>query len=143
MRRGYAFFAIGPVLPGSVYSVPALTIGWAPSSPHSTTSRLLTICALRSSSSSTTPFFCSSASAISTMPTAPATIRVRAAMIALGLLPLQHRLGDFRRVGEVADARVDDVDAGVGQALVDLVPAGAGDFGGWLRRAIWPSSCWS
>ncbi|KAG1389110.1 hypothetical protein G6F59_015679 [Rhizopus arrhizus] len=41
------------------------------------------MCALRASSSCTTPFFCSAARAISTMPTAPATMRVRAAITAL------------------------------------------------------------
>src|SRR5690242_11986653 len=65
-----------------LYSVPVLTTAWVPRSPHSTTSRLLTIAALRSSSSSTTPRRLSWSSAISTMLTAPSTIFVRAAMIA-------------------------------------------------------------
>src|SRR5690242_1186306 len=65
------------------YSEPVLTTGWVPRSEHNTVSRLPTICALRSSSSTTTPLFCSSDNAISTMPTAPATIRVRAAITAL------------------------------------------------------------
>src|SRR5690606_40260977 len=66
------------------YREPALTTGWVLRSPHSTTSRLLTIAARRSSSRRTVPFFSSSASAISTMPTAPATIRVRAAITEIG-----------------------------------------------------------
>ena len=42
-----------------------------------------TIAALRSSSSSTVPFFARRSSAISTMPTAPSTIILRASMMAL------------------------------------------------------------
>src|SRR5215469_793915 len=67
---------------GYWYSVPALTTGCARCSPQSTTSRLETIAALRSSSRST---ICCSESwfrASCTMPTAPATMRVRAATTA-------------------------------------------------------------
>ena len=35
----------------------------------------------------------------------------------VGLLPLQHRLGDFRRVSEVADARIEHSDARIGKAV--------------------------
>src|SRR6185503_1413503 len=66
-----------------VYSVPVFTTGCVFCSLHRTTRRLLTIAALRSSSSSTTLRFDSSSSAISTMPTAPSTIRDRAATTAL------------------------------------------------------------
>jgi len=62
--------------------VPALMTGWVLRSPHSTTSRLLTICAFRSSSSSTILFFDRCSRAICTMPTAPSTISDRAAMMA-------------------------------------------------------------
>src|SRR5439155_7590276 len=65
------------------YSVPAFTMGCVSCSLHSTTSRLLTMAALRSSSRTTTERFASSASAISTMLTAPSTIIERAAMTAL------------------------------------------------------------
>src|SRR5687767_8611647 len=56
------------------YNVPAFTTGSTPFSLHSTTRRLLTIAALRSSSSDTTFLRLSSFRAISTMPTAPSTI---------------------------------------------------------------------
>src|SRR5258706_329284 len=65
------------------YSVPAFTIGCVSCSLHSTTSRLLTMAALRSSSRITTERLASSASAISTMLTAPSTIIERAAITAL------------------------------------------------------------
>src|SRR5574337_273082 len=38
-----------------------------------------------------------------------------------GLLALQHRLGDFLGIGEVADARLDHLHAGLFQAGLDLV----------------------
>src|SRR5260221_9410604 len=57
-----------------VYKVPALTIGVTSPSPHSTTSKLLTIAALRSLSSSTTLLLARSSRAICTMLTAPCTI---------------------------------------------------------------------
>src|SRR5690606_3486159 len=38
-----------------------------------------------------------------------------------GLLPLQHRLGDLGRVGQMADAGLDDTDAGLVQPLLDLL----------------------
>ncbi len=65
-----------------MYSVPVLTTGVTWLSPQSTTMRLLTMAALRSSSNSTTCFSLSSSSAISTMLTAPVTILRRAAMTA-------------------------------------------------------------
>src|SRR5215469_2469049 len=65
------------------YRVPALTTGEGGWSPQSTTIRLLTMLAVRSSSSSTTPFSLSWLRAIWTMPTAPSTIRERAATTAL------------------------------------------------------------
>jgi len=64
------------------YSDPVLTIGCVPRSPHSTTRRFETIAAFRSSSSSTMPSSARRASAIWTIPTAPSTMRVRAAMTA-------------------------------------------------------------
>ena len=39
----------------------------------------------------------------------------------LGLLPAQHGAGDFRRVGEVREPRVFDVQAGLLEALLQLV----------------------
>ena len=45
----------------------------------------------------------------------------------VGLLSPQHGLGDLRRVGEVADAHLDDLDAGDGDALGHLVGELAGD----------------
>src|SRR5450631_2007764 len=66
-----------------VYSEPAFTTGDGGWSPHSTTIRLLTMAAFRSSSRVTTPFSVSRLSAISTIPTAPSTIRERAATTAL------------------------------------------------------------
>src|SRR5450756_1831663 len=65
-----------------VYSVPVLTTGVTWLSPHSTTMRLLTMAALRSSSNSTILFLLKSSRAISTMLTAPVTILRRAAMTA-------------------------------------------------------------
>jgi hypothetical protein len=94
-----------------------LTTGWVPRSLHSTTSRLLTICALRSSSSSTTPL----AQVLErhlhhadgAVDDARAGVDDR-----LGLLALQHRAGDLGRVGEVAEARFEHLDAGHLQPLV-------------------------
>ena len=56
------------------YNEPVFNTGWAPLSPQSTTIRLLTIAALRSSSSSTIFFLLNCSSASSTIPTAPSTI---------------------------------------------------------------------
>src|SRR5262249_28659312 len=61
------------------YRLPVLTTGCARCSPQRTTSRLDTIAAFRSSSSSTMRCSESWVSASSTMLTAPATMRVRAA----------------------------------------------------------------
>ena len=47
-----------------------------------------------------------------------------------GLLPLQHRRGDLRRVGEVADAGLEHLDAGLGQPILDLALQVLGDRGG-------------
>ena len=66
-----------------VYSEPALTTADGGCSPHSTTIRLLAMLAVRYSSSETTPSSLSRLSASSTMPTAPSTIRERAATTAL------------------------------------------------------------
>src|ERR1035437_8554542 len=66
-----------------VYSEPVFTTGDGGWSPHNTTIRLLTMAAFRSSSRVTTPFSVSRLSAISTIPTAPSTIRERAATTAL------------------------------------------------------------
>src|SRR5439155_19205093 len=57
-----------------LYNVPVFTTGCTSDSPQSTTSRLLTIAAFRSLSSSTTRLSANSFSAISTMLTAPCTI---------------------------------------------------------------------
>src|ERR1035441_9507067 len=57
--------------------------GWVACSLYRTTSRLETMVALRSSSSSTTPSSCSRSRASWTMPTAPSTIRCRAPTTAL------------------------------------------------------------
>ena len=62
--------------------MPVLITGLALSSAQSTTSRLLTIAALRSSSSSTIPSAESFYNAKSTILTAPSTIFSRAEMIA-------------------------------------------------------------
>ena len=69
-------------------------------------------------------------SAISTIPTAPSTIRWRAAMIAPACCRCSIACGDLRRVGEVADARFDHLDAGLGQPLLDLLLQVLGDRGG-------------
>ena len=73
----------GVELGGQAHRLPELTTGWASWFPHSTTSRFETMAALRSSSSSTVPFSARRSSAISTMPTAPSTIILRASMMAL------------------------------------------------------------
>ena len=64
------------------FYVPAFTTGCAESSLHNTTSRLLTMVAFFSSSSSTTFSFESFSSAILTIDTAPSTIFSRAVMMA-------------------------------------------------------------
>src|SRR5262249_54792236 len=69
-------------LGGHGYSVPTLTTGCIDWSLHRATSRFATIAARRSSSSTTTSCSSSRASACSTMPTAPSTIRWRAATMA-------------------------------------------------------------
>ena len=65
------------------YSVPVLTTGEAGWSLQSTTRRLLTIAAFRSSSRLTMSRSSSRSSASSTIPTAPSTMRERAATTAL------------------------------------------------------------
>ena len=62
--------------------LPVLITGLAPSSPQSTTIRLLTMAALRSSSISTTWSAASFLRAVSTIETAPSTIFSRAEMMA-------------------------------------------------------------
>ena len=84
--------------------------------------------ALRSSSNSTTCLALSSSSAISTMPTAPSTISGARGDDGVRLLPAQHHAGDFRRVGEVRDARLDHLHAGIGHALLNFVAQLVGDF---------------
>ena len=79
-RSGTCFFWLSFM--ADQYRLPELTTGWASWLPHSTTRRLLTIAALRSSSSSTMPLSERRSSAISTMPTAPSTIILRASMMA-------------------------------------------------------------
>ena len=68
--------------PFTGYSVPVLMTGDTSASPQRTTSRLLTMEALRSSSSFTTSFSANSRNAMSTMLTAPCTIFWRAAITA-------------------------------------------------------------
>ena len=70
------------------------------------------------------------ASAISTMPTAPSTIFWRAAMIALACWRCSIACGDLRGVGQVADPRLDHLDAGLGEPLLDLGLEVLGDLGG-------------
>jgi hypothetical protein len=58
------------------------------------------------------------------------------------LLPLQHRGGDFRRVGQVADARLDHFDARLLQPLLHFVLQVIGDAAVLPRSDITPgSSC--
>ena len=58
-----------------------------------------------------------------------------------GLLPLQHRGGDLGRVGQVADARLDHLDAGLDQPLLDLALQVIGDRAGCPRSETCASSC--
>ena len=69
----------------------------------------------------------SRSSASSTIPTAPSTIASAGRDDGVGLLSAQHGLGDLRRVGEVADAHLDDLNAGDGDALGHLMGEFAGD----------------
>src|SRR3954464_9622107 len=64
------------------FKVPVLITGFVSLSPHSTTIKLLTMVALRSSSNSMIFLSASICSALSTMPTAPSTILWRAATTA-------------------------------------------------------------
>ena len=81
-------------------------------------------------------------SAISTMPTAPSTILARGDDGA-GLLALQHRGGDLGRIGEVADARLDDLDARLRQPLLDLLLQVRGDLAWSSPRSDMLSSSWA
>jgi hypothetical protein len=88
---------------------------------------LETIAASRSSSSSTTPWALISRSAMSPSPTAPATIPP-GGDDGLGLLAAQHRLGDLGRVGEVGQPRLEDLDAGDGEPVLQLAVRRLGDL---------------
>ena len=66
-------------------------------------------------------FLVSCSSAISTMPTAPATISGPGRDHRLRRLALQHGGSDLRRVREVGDAGLDHLDAGLLQPLLDVV----------------------
>ena len=98
-----------PLRHGSAsYSVPVLTTGWAAllaAEHHEQVAdhrRLALLVELHDAR------FCdSSSSAFSTMPTAPSTIFVRAATMALACWRCSIAVGDLRRVGQVADARLD------------------------------------
>ena len=101
-----------------------MTTGWASWSEQSTTSRLLTIAARRSSSS------CDQAALgqaveghLDHADRAGDDLRARRDH-RFGLLPAQHRAGDLRRVGQVRELGVDDDDAGLGEALLQLVAQG-------------------
>ena len=52
----------------------------------------------------------------------------------VGLLALQHRLGDFRGVGEVADAGVDHLYTGIGQAFGKFITQMLRDFRGMTAQ---------
>ena len=114
-------------LPGQLYSVPVLITGWTSLSAHSTISRLLTIDALRSSSSSTTFFADSSESAISHHRHGAVHDLLPRGDDRFGLLAPQHRLRDLRRVGEVGEPRLLDDDAGLVEPRLQLALEGAGD----------------
>src|SRR5690606_30749999 len=127
----------------SQYSDPVLSTGCAARSPHSTTSRLLTMVALRSSSSSTTPLFCSSSSAISTMPQAPATIRARAATTALACWRCSIAWaisGAYARWLIFASSTSTPAEA---RRSSRCRLSSSEIATGWLRSDIWSSSCWS
>ena len=95
-------------------------------SPQRTTSRLLTIAALRSSSSSTMP--CSIEPGEGHLDHADRALDDPGARgdDGVGLLPAQHGLGDLRGVGEMADPHLDDLDAGDRTRCGDLL----GELGG-------------
>ena len=61
------------------------------------------------------------------MPTAPFDDALARRDDGAGLLALQHRLRDLRRVREVADARLDHFDARAREPLLDLVLQVLGD----------------
>ena len=98
-----------------------LTTGCVSRSPHSTTIRFDTIAARRSSSSSTTFFSLSMASAISTMPTAPSTRVLRAATTACACWRRSIAPAISVRIGEVGEAAFVDGDAGDREAGDQLV----------------------
>ena len=98
-------------------------------SPHSTTSRLLTIAAFRSLSNSTISRFDSRSERHLDHPHRALDDALTRGDDRAGLLALQHRLGDLRRVGQVADARLDDLDAGRREPFLNLLLHVLGDFG--------------
>jgi len=110
-----------------------LTTGEAGWSLQSTTIRLLTIAALRSSSSSTMfalrqPFECH----LNHSDRAVDDTRA-GGDDCVGLLSAQHGLGDLWRVGKMADAHLDDLHSGNGDAFGHLGGELAGDDVGRAR----------
>ncbi len=106
--------------------------GCVPRSPQSTTRRLETIAALRSSSSSTMSCSASRASAIWTIPTAPSTIRDRAATTALAC----WRCSMTWAISGAYESRV---------ILASMTSTPAGTTRAAISVASWPaiSSVWS
>ena len=110
-------FAIGHDRTVTDRSCPVLITGCVLRSPHSTTSRLLTIAALRSSSSWMIDFCRQHVERHFDHADRAFDDALAGGDDGAGLLPLQHGRGDFRRVGEVADARFDHFDAGLDQPI--------------------------
>ncbi len=90
--------------------MPVFTTGEAGWSLQSTTIRLLTIDALRSSSSSTIRRSLSRSSASLDHPDRAVNDAGAGSDDGIGLLASQHGLGDLRRVGKVADSYLDDLE---------------------------------
>ena len=75
------------------------------------------------------------------MPTAPSTIFCRAAMTAPACWRCSIACGDLRRVREVADPRLDHLDAGLRQPVLDLLLQMLGNFRGVAAQRHLASSC--
>ena len=102
--------------------MPVFTTGCGTECPHRTTKRLLTIAAFRSSSRAMMFLWASISRACSTIPTAPSTIRARAAMTAeLMHEALEGTRGDREQalVSFVGEASAEDL-AALRRALDDL-----------------------
>ena len=98
-----------------------LTTGWASRSPHSTTSRLLTIVALRSSSRCDDVLRAEHVERHFDHADRAFDDLLPCRDDGGGLLTPQHRVGDLRRVREMADPRLDQLDAGAREPLLDLL----------------------